>query len=201
MERTTDRPDDGPDPSHAHGILGGPDSLGRALERWAADAAVDEAARARARARWLRIAAEEEASLAGTLVDLAEQGRPVVLDAGGQRVQGVVVGVAEDFVAVRTDQGQQALVRLDAIEVVRSDPGAADVVGDRPATLDVSLAAVLGPVAADRPDVLVRTRQGVAVRGQLRGAADDSLRLRLDGDRGAPAWVSLAAVALLVLDP
>ena len=201
MERTTDRPDDGPDPSHARGVLGGPDALGRALERWVADAAVDEAARARARAHWLRVAAEEEASLAGTLVDLAERRRSVVLDAAGQRLQGVVVGVAEDFVAVRTDQGQQALVPLDAIEVVRSDPGAADVVGDRSATLDVSLAAVLGPVAADRPDVLVRTRHGVAVRGQLRSAGGDAIRLRLAGDQRAPAWIPLSAVALLVLDP
>ena len=43
-------------------------------ERWAAEARVEEAAASRSREGWLRQAAGEDATLAGTLVDLAERG-------------------------------------------------------------------------------------------------------------------------------
>lgn len=193
-----------PDPAPsgpARGVLGGDDVLGDALARWASEAAVDEAARARARDRWLRIQAEEEASFVGTLVDLAERARPVVLDIADQRVRGVVAGVGGDFVAVHTDRGQRVLVRTEAIDAVRAEPGGVAVVGDRSPTLDVTLDAVLGPVAADRPDVLIRTRSGTAVRGELRRAGSDVVQLRVAGDPPTPVWVAVDAVAMLVLEP
>lgn len=183
----------------APGVLGGTGGLDRSLERWAAHAVVDEAVRRRTRERWLRIQAEEEGSLAGTLVDLAEHGRPTVLDVAGEKLRGRVVGVGADFVAVRTDRRQDALVPFDAIEAFRPEPGAADVRGDRSATVDVAFSSVLGPVAADHPDVLIRTRLGVALRGQLRSAGTDVLRLRLDGEPPTPTWIPLAAVAVIVL--
>ena len=183
----------------APGVLGGTGDLDRSLERWAAEALVDDAARRRTRERWLRIQAEEDASFAGTLVDLAEHGRPAVLDVAGEKLRGRLVGVGADFVAVRTDRRQDALIPFDAIEAVRPEPGAADVRGDRSATVDVALHSVLGPVAADRPDVLVRTRHGVALRGQLRTVGTDVLRLRLDLEPPTPTWIPLTAVAVIVL--
>lgn len=185
----------------AEGILGGDDALGRSLERWAAEARVDEAVRTRVRARWLRVQAEEEASLVGTMIDLAERGRPVVLDVGEHRLRGVLVGIGGDFVAVRTDSGQQVLVRTAAIDVIRSEPGGVDVRGDRPPLLDLELDGVLGPVAADRPDVLVRTQTGVTARGELRSAGTDVIRLRVDGDPPTPTWIPTASIAILVIDP
>lgn len=187
------------------GVLGGDDPLGRSLARWAADAAVDEAARRRVRSRWLRLQAEEEATLAGTLLDLAERGQPVVFDVGDQRVRGTLSGIGADFVALRSDRDQQVLVRSTAISVVRAEPGAGDVLGDRtPAdgspTVDVGFDAVLGPLAADRPDVLIRTVTGGSVRGRLTRAGVDVLRLLVDGDPPAATWVPTAAVAMLVLD-
>lgn len=182
-------------------MLTGEDDLGRLLQRWAAEAVVDEAARSRTRARWLRIQAEESASIVGTLVDLAERAGPVVLDVGDHRVGGVLVGVGGDFVALRTDRGQQVLVRTSAVDIVRAEPGGGDVRGDRGALLDVTLDAVLGPVATDRPDVLVRTVGGAVVRGELRAAGTDVIRLRVDGDPPTPAWVAIASVAMLVVDP
>lgn len=185
----------------AEGLLTGDDPLGRALSRWAADAAVDEAARRRTRERWLRLQAEEESTLAGTLVDLAERRRPVVLDVGEQRLRGTVAGVGADFVAMRSDRGQQMLVRTAAIDVLRSEPGGVDVRGDRTVTVDVGFDALFGPLSADRPDVLVRTMAGVAVRGRLTRASIDVVRLRVDGDPPVPTWIPIAAIALLVLDP
>lgn len=183
------------------GLLTGDDPLGRALARWAADAAVDEAARRRTRARWMRLQAEEEATLAGTLVDLSERRSPVVLDVGQQRVRGTISGVGADFVAMRSDRGQQVLVRIEAIDVVRSEPGSVDVRGDRTVTVDVGFDAVLGPLAADRPDVMIRSTAGVTVRGRLVRAGVDVVRLRVHGEPPVPTWVPMAAMAMVVLDP
>ncbi|MDZ7673935.1 MAG: hypothetical protein U5K30_02535 [Acidimicrobiales bacterium] len=185
----------------ARDLLGGTDALDRSLQRWAADAVVDEAARARIRARWLRIQAEGDATFAGALLDLAERDRPVVLDVGGHRVRGVLVGVGGDFVAVRSDQAQQVLVRTDDIVAVRAEPGTGEVSGDRSARYDLTLDAVMGPIAADRPDVLVRSRDGVVVRGELRSAGIDVLALRVGGDPPTPTWVPLRAVSMLVIEP
>lgn len=185
----------------ARGLLAGDDALARQLQRWAADAAVDEAARARLRAHWLRVQAEADASLVGTLVDLAERAVPVVVDVAGHRVRGLLAGIGADFVALRTDQGQEAIVVTDAVEAVRTEPGGVDVRGDRSSTLDVTLAGVLGPVAADRPTVLVRTRQGVVIRGELRSAGVDVVRVRTEGAPSTPTWVPIGSIALLVLEP
>ncbi len=180
----------------ADGVLGG---LAGSLERWAAEALVDEAARTRARQRWLRLQAEEGSSLLGALVDLAEHGRPVVLDVGDHRIRGQVVGIGTDFLALRSERDQDVLVRTAAIEVVRAEPGQRDVVGDRAALVEVGLAAVVGPLAAERPDISVRTRSGTVVRGQLRLAGTDVLRLRVDGDPPTSSWVPLDAIDVLVL--
>lgn len=199
MDRSSDQEWSGDLSQAAPGVLGGTGEFDRSLERWAADALVDEAARRRTRERWLRIQAEEDASFAGTLVDLAEHGRPAVLDVAGDKLRGRLVGVGADFIAVRTDRRQDALIPFDAIDAVRPEPGATDVRGDRSATVDVALHSVLGPIAADCPDVLVRTRQGVALRGQLRSAGIDVLRLRLDVEPPTPTWVPITAVAVIVL--
>lgn len=191
----------GPLASAAGGLLGGTDALTRSLERWAADAMVDEAARARTRQRWLRIQAEEEASTLGALLDLGERQHPVALDVGGHRVRGALAGIGADFVALRSDLGQHVLVRTDAIDVIRAEPGDRGVVGDRAVLVEVTLAAVVGPLAAERPEVLVRTRSGQGVRGELRSAGTDVVRLRADGDPPAPVWVPLAAIDVLVIDP
>ncbi len=187
-------------PADARGVLGGA-SLAGALERWAAEAAVDDAAAARARERWLRQQADEGASLAGTLLDLAERGDPVVVEVAGTRLRGVVEGLGEDFAALRTEHGTAALVRLDAVELVRGQPGAADVLGDRVAVVATSLAGVLVVVAGERPDVAVRTRSGTVVRGGLRRVGTDVATLRPEGDDRSPVTVALGAAAIVLLDP
>lgn len=203
MDRSREDPVAHDLPRAAPGALGD-DSFSRSLERWAAEAVVDEAARTRIRAHWMRIQAEESAGLSGALVDLAERRTTVVIDVADHRVRGVVVGVGGDFIALRTtdDSGRDVLVRLSAIATVRAEPGAVDVRGDRSdgaALLDLDLDAVVGPVAADRPDVVVRTSHGQVVRGELRSAGTDVLRIRVDGDPPTPVWVPLGTVTMLVI--
>ncbi|MDQ3293286.1 MAG: hypothetical protein M3527_02365, partial [Actinomycetota bacterium] len=78
----------GSDPSSADGQ----DLLAR-LAAWAAAARVDEAAAARSRERWLRQAADEEAMVAGVLLDLAERADTVVVQGpGGRTPRGRVRG-------------------------------------------------------------------------------------------------------------
>lgn len=200
MDRSSEHPVPGGLPRSAPGVLGGMPAS--AWERWAADAAVDEAARSRTRSRWLRIQSEESASFVGTLLDLAERTEPVVVEAGGQQVRGPLVGIGGDFVVVRAAMGGRTadvLVRIDAIDAVRAAPGAMEVRGDRAAVLDVQLGAVLGPMAADRPTVVVRTVHGVSVRGELRIAGTDVVRVLAEGDPPTPAWVRVEAVATLTV--
>lgn len=185
----------------AAGVLGGTEGLAGALARWTADARVDDAARARARQHWLRVQSEEESSVAGVLLDLAERGRPVVIDVGEHRLRTQIVGLGADFVAGRSDQGQDVLVRLAAIDAFRTEPGGGATTGDRAPALEVHFASVLAPVAAEHPEVLVRTRSGGSMRGQLRSASAELLHIRAAGTPPTPAWVPLDAVALIVLEP
>src|SRR5262245_6119327 len=95
------------------GVLGG--DLAARLDRWVAEARVDEAARRRSRERWLRRQAEEESTVAGVLVDLLERGRPVTVHTRqGRRHHGEVRALGADFVAVATGQGT-VLVALAAL--------------------------------------------------------------------------------------
>ncbi len=154
-----------------------------------------------ARAHWLRIQADESASLAGTLMSLAERTQPVVVDVVDQRIRGVVAAIGEDFVAMHTDTDQRLLIRTAALGVVRTEPGGTIVVGDRSPLLEVTLAALLVPISADHPAVRVRTLAGTSIRGELAAAGTDVLRLRVDGDPPIPAWVPVDAIAVVTLHP
>jgi hypothetical protein len=172
-----------------------PDLLAR-LSAWAATAAVDEAAAARVRERWLRHAAAEEATFAGVLLDLAERAGPVVIGGrGGRRHRGVIRAVGHDFCAVRLADRTDVLLAYAGIASVRPEPRAQPSAGDRPLELAVGLAEALAAIAEDRPRVLVVTSVDTdGVAGELRSVGRDVLTLRLDGAGRPLAYVPLAAV-------
>src|SRR4029453_3671304 len=98
---------------------------------WAADARVDEAARLRARERWLRHQAEEEGSLAGVLADVAERGVSVALHVrSGRRHRGEIAALGSDFVALRS-AGADVIVALPAVTSGRTLPGEAPATRNR----------------------------------------------------------------------
>ena len=175
--------------------LGGPDLLGR-LAAWASEISADAAAAARSRERWLRQAAEEEATFAGVLLDLAERRAPVVVvGRAGRRHRGVVTAVGGDFVVVKVVDGGDVLLSLGGIASVRPEPRAIPAPGDRPVTVDIGLAEALAAVAADRPRVLVVTMADAdGLAGELRTVGRDVLTLRLDGSDRTPAYVPIASV-------
>jgi hypothetical protein len=186
----------GPDPAGRSRPLLGPaaDGLAAALARWAAEARVDEAGAARARERWLRQQAEEEATMAGVLCDLAERRVPVVVDTiVGSRHRGMVSAVAADFVVLRVER-RDVLVALDAVAVVRPEPGVAAPVGDRPVDVGLRLTDALAYLVSERPRVLVLLRSGERVAGELRTIGRDVASIELDGPARAAAYVPVVAI-------
>jgi hypothetical protein len=167
------------------------------LERWAADARAREAADARVRERWLRAQAEEESSLAGVLLALAERGETVLLTTvSGRRHRGLVAGVGRDFAALATPAGPMTLVRLAVVgdlRVVRDGPQASAATTGAGGQLGVHLADVLAQAAGQRPRVSVQAGAAVVV-GDLRTVGSDVLTVRADGDAGV-IYVGLASLS------
>lgn len=155
------------------------------------EAAAADAVRQRVQTRWLRRQAAEEATLAGTFVDLAESGADVAVRSRSGRVyRGAVTSVGGDFVVVG-----DAWIRLAAVVAVRTAASGPAPVGDRVAPRDVRLADALGELAPDRPEVLVVPVTGDAMRGELHGVGLDVLTLVLAGDVSTHCHVALDAIA------
>jgi hypothetical protein len=179
--------------------LGGSDRFVAALEAWVADGAADASVEGRRRERWLRVQADEEATVVGVLVDLAERGdRVSVATRSGRRHRGLVRLVGQDFVVLVTEQRSTVLVRVDAIAQVRTAPGSTPVTGDRALALDVGWSDALRVLAAEREVVLAVASGGEPCTGQLRAVGADVATLRLDGD-GARAHLPLAAIDEIVV--
>lgn len=170
------------------------DDLVGDITRWLAEQRADAAAASRARERWLRQAADEEAVVAGVLLDLAERAATVVVQGVANRThRGVVRAVGEDFVALRTGTGD-VLLPFDAMVAVRAEGAAGG--GERAHALDVSFAEAVAAVGGDRPRVLVVARDGSGLSGELRSVGRDVATLRL---ADATYYVPLASVAELAI--
>ena len=178
------------------GLLGGPDLAAR-LERWVADARSADAAAARARERWLRLQADESATFAGVLIDLAERGTPVVIHGrAGRRHRGTIAAVAADFCALRTSGGRDVLLAYAGIGSVRPDSRGPGSIGDRVVHAQIGMAEMLSVLAADRPRVLiVTTADAAGVAGELRSVGRDVVTVRLDGEPRAAAYLAITAIA------
>jgi hypothetical protein len=180
----------------AAGILGSHD-FGARLERWVSETRSTDAAAARARARWLQVQAEESATFAGVLIDLAERATPVVIHTrAGRRHRGVIAVVAADCCALRTDGGVDVLLAYRGIGSVRPDSTEPGPTGDRAVHAEVGLAELLGIAHADRPRVLITTTvddEGLA--GELRSVGRDVVTVRLDGGSRASAYVPTGTIA------
>jgi hypothetical protein len=152
-----------------------------------------DAAQRRAQTRWLHQQLAEEATLASTLVDLAESGSLVsVRSRSGRQYRGAVQSVGGDFAVVG-----DAWIRLDAIVAVRSDPTrrAGAAAGERASTRPTRLVDALADIAPDRPTIVVVPVGGEPLRGELRAVGLDVVTLTLDGDPDSRCYVALDALA------
>lgn len=142
---------------------------------------MDQAARDRAR-RWaLHQAAQEETTLTGLLADLAQRGRPVLIDvAGGRHHRGALRLLGSDFCALRTSTGTETLIAFGAITAVRPQVGDAGTVGDRTAVTTTTLTTTVTRLAGLGLEVhLVRRGDATAVTGVLAWVGRDVLVLRV----------------------
>ncbi|MDQ3146827.1 MAG: hypothetical protein M3R01_07820 [Actinomycetota bacterium] len=159
---------------------------------------------ARVRERWLRRAAEESATFAGTLLDLAEAGAAVTIHLqGGQRRGGRVVGLGADFVALRAVYGaggEDRWIRLAAITRVRVEPGSASVAaeGDRPAPTEVDLLGVLADAAADASPVVLSVGDET-LSGRIVAVGTDVISIRSDDGPRSITYVSATSLCEVVV--
>jgi hypothetical protein len=178
--------------------------LSARLERWAAEARVDDAARARSREAWLRRQAAEEGTLAGVLSDLLDAAAPVTVQTrGGGRHGGVVRTVGADFVALGSPgrRGSEVVVAvaLRAVASVRTVPGAPDVTGDRRSGGSLRLADVVAGLVAEREPVRVMTDDGEAIAGVVVSVGRDVAVVQGAGVPPSSAYVPLEAVSAVVV--
>jgi hypothetical protein len=170
------------------------------LERWAAEAMAREAADERIRERWLKRQAQEGATFASLLLDLAERRVTVTLSTtDGQRHQGLVTMVGLDFTAVRTSVGHLTVVALRAVLAVvpTGDSRFASLDGgtdDRPRPIDATMADALAEAAASRPRVSLRGGT-MAVTGELRGMGSDLVVLAVGEPRPRPTYLRLGSIS------
>ncbi len=176
-------------------VRGGPSSFAARLHRWVAEARVDDAARQRARERWLREVAEQEATLPGVLADLAERRAGVSIAVGRRRHHGLIDVIGADFVTLRTGGGTWVLLTMRALGVLRTAPSVEPTVGDRVVATELCLADVLVELALDRERVRLVTTSDDVVAGALRSVGHDVAVVRTDGDPPGSTYVALAAIA------
>jgi len=171
------------------------------------EAHAEDARRSRVRERHLLASAAAEATLVGTLLDLAEQDLDVVIrTTTGNTATGRIVLVARDAVAVEL-AGRPTFAPLGALSTVKLAPGQrreratrAEPTGRRPAARQITLAALVAELAGDRP----RVRTHVAgepspLIGSLMSAGTDLLTIRLDGEPAVLAHVALGQLSLLTV--
>jgi hypothetical protein len=174
----------------------GIDRLLADLTAWSAEQRGDDAARSRSRERSLRRQAAESATWAGTLVDLAESGAPVVVQvAGGRSHRGVIVGVGPDYVAVQAEGVTLTLIDLAGVASVRSlRSGSTSAAGGSRPPHPRTMMQALAVCAEERPRVRV-VAAGETVTGELIGVGGDVLSVRLDADPPTVAYVPAASVS------
>jgi hypothetical protein len=157
--------------------------------------ATDRAA-ARRRGAWLRRQAEEEATLAGALLDLSERGSLVTIGStSGRTTSGTVAAVARDFVVLRSDRAD-ACIALAAVSSVRLHEGERHgaPTGSRQAALDLVLVEVLAGLSAERPRVALVTGGDGVLAGELVAVGADVVTLRMDGDHRTLCYVAVATI-------
>lgn len=172
------------------------DALVAEFARWAAEQRVGEAATARSRERWLRHQAAESATMAGTLVDLAERGVDVAAVIGARTLTGRLTGVGQDGFVLAEASGAAtivALARLGAVRVAGGRAGAAEATGGRAPAGTWRVSDALAALAADRSGIRLGLCGGETLTGVLVAVGADVVTVQLAGG-GLRAHVALAAV-------
>lgn len=168
------------------------------------DASVQEAVRQRQQRRDIARFESDIATFTGTLRDLAERRVGVTLQTDDDHgVRGILLAVAVDHIVVAMPSGQHAMLPLDAVHYVRTDP---DVIAgvarsDRSAAQDLLLTERLARWQRDQPFLAVYVKgRSDPLRGHLVAVGEDVVTLRSDSDHH-PTWIATDAIRCVVADP
>lgn len=166
------------------------------FDRWLAEVSADRAIGERARTWWLARQAADEATWHGALADLAERGRPVLVElCSGRRHRGILTVVGRDFLVLRPVDGVDVVVALDAVAVLRPAPGEGPATGDRELTTVTTFAEALAGLAGGAQEVAVwATGVTTPVVGRIAAVGRDVLAIEVAAERSW-AYLALASVA------
>jgi hypothetical protein len=165
-----------------------------------------ESIRERARERDLRQQATEFATFAGTVRDLAEAARTVVIrSASGRSYQGRLTALGLDHVVLRTPADLEVRIAVDQVVAIDLDPTApgSPAAGDREPEEGRSLLEVLADLLEDRPVVVLVARGGggnETSRGRLLAVGEDIVSMQPETGLGV-RYVPAGAIAELVVEP
>ena len=141
------------------------------------ESTLGERASNRSAQRWSRQLDEEEATWIGTLTDLAEERKSVVLStATGQNHRVLLDAVGPDVVVAQGSSGERLYIRTDTIELLvgAGRPAATGTRSGEGATFHE----LLFSLSANRPNISVTTRSGRVVHGLLIAVGNDVLTVR-----------------------
>lgn len=166
------------------------------FDHWLAEVCADRAIGERARTSWLARQAAEEATWHGALADLAERGRPVLVELrSGRRHRGTLALVGRDFLVLRPAAGVDVLVALHAVAVLRPSPGEGPTTGDRDVATITTFAEALAGLAGGGQEVAIwPTGATTPVVGQIVAVGRDVVALAVAAERSW-AYLALASVA------
>ena len=174
------------------------DDLLADLARWASAARVDDAVAGRRRETWFLRRMEEEAELAGVVLDLLEAAADVTVRSAAGRVHnGRFIAVGADFTALSAPAGGTTLVALHAISSIRTRARRRVAAAARrpEAVLTSTFGQVLAGLAAESRRVRWSSvADPESGRGELLAVGTDVVTFVLDGDGGA-VHVPLATLA------
>ncbi len=172
------------------------------VDDWADQLRVDAAAQVRRREQWLRRQAAEDATVAGVLVDHAEQDSTLAITTrSGNRHVGQLRGAGSALVIIEV-VGARVAIELDGIDTFQALPNSnrrlLAPMGHRSGAEPTTMSEVLSQVVDDRPDVTLVTRSGEQVAGELVAVGRDVLMVR-PADRGALIYLPVASVSEALL--
>lgn len=171
------------------------DRLVASFERWAASERAAEHAAARARTAWLARQSASSATWTGVLLDLAEQGAPVVVTLGPIRLTGRLVGLGRDFCVLEQPNQRPTVIALAALTTVAPAGGKSGPGGQRSPSLSLGFSSVLEALMEDRAPLVVHPWAGPAIDGELIAVGEDMLTVRTTEPPRRPIHVPLGAVA------
>jgi hypothetical protein len=172
---------------------------GAAVTRFVAEAATDQAARERLRARWRHQQLVEDSTWYGILRELTARREQVTIDtAAGRRVRGELERVGLDFVGVVAGS-ELTLISLSGISAIRMSPGAPPALGSAGPDEESTLVEVLSELALDRPMTTWLLAGGTVLTGELVGVGRDAAMVRLVAESVTATYVPIGASTVVTV--